>query len=601
MGGTWELLTPTGAGTHKLTTAGDVLDTGTIAVKDHLRVSIHTIHDGGAIKENIVFNSTTNGNPYSRRRSNDGATDSPEGGQPQLEVRGDEENDRYLVMTISNVLNKEKLVIGEYVINEDGAANAPSRSEWVGKWANNAQIEKITVTNTGAGNYGVGSFITVWGRSDDVVSDEKATLADATSDATKVASTSDITDLTWTTVGSSTGDTFYILKDTSNDLIDIKNAGNSGAYGSASIGYATLSEALGTAYWRIRYKLKFITITNESTGGKSFHTNFFIVDDPANAESGSNSANGFGVKFIADSGGGGAKRTYYYSVTNGTYSSSTDMNYAPSNGAEMYFEYVYSDGTCTLNLYDDDTYEDRLGSSTQNATKTGTFSGLKYPQIVLRQDTGGNGVMEIDMSALEIINRQDEKDSLTNVPANTRYEETDTRKIYRRVAGGTVSQTTQTGNGELFNDVEIVAQKFTSGSSKIGLTVDSVDVYIKNDTGSVSTSTNIECKIGQEWSSGVSYGTKSPSELSTSYSWQNFTPASAKRTIVENDRIMIRWADGAVSNDSIRWGSDANATNQIANETGQYSSDDGSSWATRSFDYCYKINYPAEWKERGTA
>ena len=31
----------------------------------------------------------------------------------------------------------------------------------------------------------------------------------------------------------------------------------------------------------------------------------------------------------------------------------------------------------------------------------------------------------------------DEKDDLTNVPANTRYEETDTRKIYRRAAGTT--------------------------------------------------------------------------------------------------------------------------------------------------------------------
>ena len=194
----------------------------------------------------------------------------------------------------------------------------------------------------------------------------------------------------------------------------------------------------------------------------------------------------------------------------------------------------------------------------------------------------------------------DEKTTLTNVPVNTRYEETDTRKIYRRVAGGTTSQETQNG-GELFNDVEIVSQKFTSGSSKIGLIVDSVDVFIRNDTGSVSTSTNIECKIGQEWSSGVSYGTKSPSALSTSYSWQNFTPASAKRTIAENDRIMIRWADGAVSNDSIRWGSDNNAANQLSNETGEYSPDDGSSGTARSFDRCYKINYSAQWKERGTA
>ena len=212
------------------------------------------------------------------------------------------------------------------------------------------------------------------------------------------------TDITWTQLVGTSSNTFYVVKDTTNKTIDVKNAGNSGAYGSASIGYATLPSTLSSSAWIMRYKLKFITITNESTGGKSFHTNFFIVDDPDDAESSSNSANGFGVKFIADSGGGGAKRTYYYSVASGTYSSSTDMSYAPSNGAEMYFEYVYSSGTCTLNLYSDDTYETRLGSSTQNATKSGTFSGLKYPQIVLRQDNGGNGVMDIEMSDLKIQN-----------------------------------------------------------------------------------------------------------------------------------------------------------------------------------------------------
>ena len=101
----------------------------------------------------------------------------------------------------------------------------------------------------------------------------------STADTTIVASTSDITDLTWTTVGSSTSDTFYILKDTSNDLMDIKAAGNCGTEASPSIGYATLSDTLGTAYWRMRFKLVFNTVTAESTGGKSFFTNFFFVDD----------------------------------------------------------------------------------------------------------------------------------------------------------------------------------------------------------------------------------------------------------------------------------------------------------------------------------
>ncbi len=154
-----------------LSGAGDVLDSGTFTAKKNMRVIIHTIATGGAIKENITFNSDT-GNNYARRRSNDGASDSTDTSQPQLEVRGDETNDRYITMDITNISDKEKLVISSYNINTDGAGNAPSRTEWVGKWANtSAQITKIVCTNTGSGSYDVGSYITVLGASGDVASD----------------------------------------------------------------------------------------------------------------------------------------------------------------------------------------------------------------------------------------------------------------------------------------------------------------------------------------------------------------------------------------------------------------------------------------------
>jgi len=161
-----------------LSGSGDVLDSGTFTAKKNMKVIIHTIATGGNIKENITFNSDT-GNNYARRRSNDGAGDSTDTSQPQLEVRGDEANDRYITMSITNISDKEKLVISEYNINTAGASNAPSRSEWVGKWANtSAQITKITATNTGSGSYDTGSYITVFGASDNTVTDEKTTLTD---------------------------------------------------------------------------------------------------------------------------------------------------------------------------------------------------------------------------------------------------------------------------------------------------------------------------------------------------------------------------------------------------------------------------------------
>ena len=80
------------------------------------------------------------------------------------------------------------------------------------------------------------------------------------------------------------------------------------------------------------------------------------------------------------------------------------MNYTPSGSSTIYVEISYSGGTATANFYSDSGYSSRVSSTTANATRSGTFSGLKHPQIALRQDNGGNGVMEIDMSELKIYN-----------------------------------------------------------------------------------------------------------------------------------------------------------------------------------------------------
>ena len=248
----------------------------------------------------------------------------------------------------------------------------------------------------------------------------------STADTTIVASSSDITDLSWTEVGSS-GDTFYIVKDTSNDRIDVKASGNCGTESSPSVGYATLSDTLGTAYWRMRFKLVWDSsgVTPESTGGKSFFTTVGIKDN-ATSQGSAGSGNGFAFSFGADA---GSTQTQFRSQTSGTVSGTATQNpWNPTNDT-IYCEITWDGGTATGKIFTSSDYSTTQKGST--VTKTGTFSGLKYVQIGLRQDTGGNGVMEFTMSNLEIINRQDEKDSLTNVPANTRYEETDTRKIYR--------------------------------------------------------------------------------------------------------------------------------------------------------------------------
>jgi hypothetical protein len=238
--------------------------------------------------------------------------------------------------------------------------------------------------------------------------------------------------------------------------MDIKAAGNCGTDGSPSIAYATLPSTLSSDMWVMRFKLVFNTVTAESTGGKSFFTNFFLVDNGAVWDT---SENGFGFRFIADA---GSTQTQFYSMTSGT-ASGTTMSWTPSSGSTIYVEISYSSGTATANFYSDSGYSSRVGSTTANATRTGTFSGLKFPQIALRQDTGGNGVMEIDMSELKIydgVNGGDAKlgtgaYSLNGTSSHVTVGSTSDWNFVHDGSGATVSawvyrNGSQTGNGGIF-------------------------------------------------------------------------------------------------------------------------------------------------------
>jgi len=160
-----------------LGSSGDKLDSGTITAYHHLKVVIHTIATGGAIKENITFNNDSGGN-YNRRRSNDHASDSTDSNQTQLEVYGDGTQDRYLVLDILNDPSEPKLLIGRYNVNTPGAGNVPTRSEWIGRWNNtSAQITQIEVDNDGSGSYDTGSQMTIWGADDAVLNNVYPSLS----------------------------------------------------------------------------------------------------------------------------------------------------------------------------------------------------------------------------------------------------------------------------------------------------------------------------------------------------------------------------------------------------------------------------------------
>lgn len=147
----------------ELSSAGDNISSGTFTAKKYLWVQCFMEQTDNTITGNITFNGDTGSN-YSRRRSNNGATDSTGTSESSIDVRGGESKNRFENMFIINNSAQEKLVIGHHIVTTAGAGNAPDRTEYVAKWANtSSQITSINFNNIDAGNYGTKSFIKVWG------------------------------------------------------------------------------------------------------------------------------------------------------------------------------------------------------------------------------------------------------------------------------------------------------------------------------------------------------------------------------------------------------------------------------------------------------
>ena len=104
---TWERLTPTGSGTHILTSAGDTIDSGTIANKQHLKFEIYAIADG-TVAPSFRFNSDA-GTNYTRRREHNGSSDGTNINQNELNSNGASTN-AYVSGDIINIAAKEKFL-----------------------------------------------------------------------------------------------------------------------------------------------------------------------------------------------------------------------------------------------------------------------------------------------------------------------------------------------------------------------------------------------------------------------------------------------------------------------------------------------------------
>ena len=139
------------------------LSSGTIPAKKYLWVQGFTGDAGGANNSALQFNSDTGSN-YATRRNLDGGSDTTWLSQAYTQL-GTNTNCFFNTFIINNSAN-EKLAITHWVQRSTaGAANAPSRGEFVGKWANTSnQITNVTLMQqTTSINWGTDVHLKVWG------------------------------------------------------------------------------------------------------------------------------------------------------------------------------------------------------------------------------------------------------------------------------------------------------------------------------------------------------------------------------------------------------------------------------------------------------
>jgi hypothetical protein len=156
-----------------LGSAGDTIDSGTITATQQLKVIIHLKASSTTNRPCLRFNSDT-GNNYSDRYNGNGGSDGTGTSRSNIRVFGynDASKDKYVVSDIFNKSGEEKLVIAHGMDNGgDGAGNAPTRDESVGKFTTKTgQITSVQVFNDESGDFASGSTLTVLGISDSVVS-----------------------------------------------------------------------------------------------------------------------------------------------------------------------------------------------------------------------------------------------------------------------------------------------------------------------------------------------------------------------------------------------------------------------------------------------
>lgn len=152
-------------GRTTLTVAGDVITVSGLSAKKYLKVFISATATGGTLDSGITLNNNTSANYSYRIFANAAGSTGTSATTIPLDAStiasGQSE---FIEVSIFNPAAIQKILTGTGIsVATAGAATAPGQIVISGTWVNASQISRIDVTNTGTGDFAIGSEIVVLG------------------------------------------------------------------------------------------------------------------------------------------------------------------------------------------------------------------------------------------------------------------------------------------------------------------------------------------------------------------------------------------------------------------------------------------------------
>ena len=591
--GTWKLLKHTA-----ITDANGAteIDSGTFDKHTMLRVIVYIIrHDTNGMGIGVQFNDDGgSGNKYTYRNRANGSVAAGLTSKPEIFIdtlgSAGVGSVGYGLMDISNEDGKEKMIFQNWLLQRNGTGNnSPSSNYSAGKWQTTlGQISSIQITNGDGytGKFAQNSFITIYGAETSPIIDEKQTLADATATVSPVSITS-ATGWDTTNAGSN------LSIDSSGKITQGSMTAN------GRLTYDLGSNLQGT--WTIDYDFQRTSSSGGNVRPMAVATNTGSINDSgvdnnAVGQYGDTNFNAF------------KKEGTNAGSPQGWIAGTTDMRYIrlSRTSATNFRMEVFTDSDRTTY----DTSSCGSGCSGNSGIINQTISltgGLRYL-------VSGNGAAgSSHTGTIENIKVYDGAIAGTTAPSppavNTRYEEVDTRKIYRRVVSSSIGTTKAGATTDSNANVSYISYKqitgLTSGDIITAVTFDAYSYSSTAFKGGIYTDSS------NQPSTLLGSGTLASGSLSNTYTtvsitldssvtvpsngivWVAIVPSTTNpnfRVTTESGGVYTHSVYATSSTPSGRSTNYANMLYSTANISG-----DGSN------NVRFGVTTGSIWKERGTA